>query len=543
MTTTNETIEIEGADNIRETDHYRDEYIKDFVSKWDELIDWKRRSTSEGSFFIDLLRENNVLTVLDVATGTGFHSVRLLDEGFKVTSADGSPDMLERAFLNARRHGHLLSTVHADWRYLNRDVHGEFDAIICLGNSFTHLFSERDRRKALAEYYAMLKHDGVLIIDQRNYDVILGDEYSTTHKYYYCGQDVEVAPEYVDEGLARFRYRFPDDSVFHLNMFPLRKSYLRKLLYDVGFQHVETYGDFQENCHDGEADFFIHVAQKRYTAREHYSETVDTARSYYNSSDADTFYFRVWGGEDIHIGMYGSDDEPIFDASHRTVETIENTLDTLDRSSAVIDLGAGFGGAARHLAKKHGCRVVALNLSEVQNRRNEDITCKQGLDHLIEVADESFEEVPYADESFDVVWSQDAFLHSGNREKVIAEAARLLKPGGELVFTDPMQADDCPEGVLQPILDRILLDTLGSPDFYKEAAGRHGLEFVSYDEHTEQLVNHYSRVLQETESREKELVPEISQDYIDRMKKGLRHWVEGGKKGWLTWGILHFRKK
>ncbi len=69
--------------------------------------------------------------------------------------------------------------VHADWRWLNRDVHGEYDAIICLGNSFTHLFSERDRRKALAEFYAMLKHDGVLIIDQRNYDSLLDGGYST----------------------------------------------------------------------------------------------------------------------------------------------------------------------------------------------------------------------------------------------------------------------------------------------------------------------------------------------------------------------------
>ena len=42
-----------------------------------------------------------------------------------------------------------MRTVQADWRYLNRDVHGEFDAIICLGNSFTHMFHERDRRKAM----------------------------------------------------------------------------------------------------------------------------------------------------------------------------------------------------------------------------------------------------------------------------------------------------------------------------------------------------------------------------------------------------------
>ncbi|MGX9228865.1 class I SAM-dependent methyltransferase [Streptomyces albus] len=156
---------------VRETGHYTEEYVPSFVEKWDSLIDWEKRAESEGNFFIDLLRKRGVRSVLDVATGTGFHSVRLLEAGFETVSADGSADMLAMAFENGMKHGdHILRVVQADWRWLNRDVHGEYDAIVCLGNSFTHLFSERDRRKALAEFYAMLKHDGILILDQRNYD-------------------------------------------------------------------------------------------------------------------------------------------------------------------------------------------------------------------------------------------------------------------------------------------------------------------------------------------------------------------------------------
>ena len=51
-------------------------------------------------FFIDILRARGKDTVLDVATGTGFHSVRLTDAGFNVTSADGSAAMLAKAFEN-----------------------------------------------------------------------------------------------------------------------------------------------------------------------------------------------------------------------------------------------------------------------------------------------------------------------------------------------------------------------------------------------------------------------------------------------------------
>ncbi|MFW6060894.1 MAG: class I SAM-dependent methyltransferase [Phycisphaeraceae bacterium] len=249
---------------VRDTDHYADEYVEGFVDKWDDLIDWDSRAKSEGDFFIQTLKERGVKKVLDVATGTGFHSVRLLEAGFEVVSADGAPEMLSKAFENGRKRGHILRVVNADWRWLNRDVHGEYDAIICLGNSFTHLFKEHDRRKTLAEFYAMLKHDGVLVLDQRNYDALLDGNYGNKHQYYYCGDDVSAEPEHVDEGLARFRYTFSDGSVFHLNMFPLRKNYTRKLMHEVGFQKIQTYGDFKESVRGEVPDFWIHVAEKEY---------------------------------------------------------------------------------------------------------------------------------------------------------------------------------------------------------------------------------------------------------------------------------------
>jgi SAM-dependent methyltransferase len=255
-----------GADPIavRETEHYQREYVESFVDKWDELIDWEGRAESEGAFFIDILKNYGKHRVLDAATGTGFHSVQLLKAGFDVTSCDGSAEMLTKAFENGLKHDVILQTVQADWRWLNRDIHGKFDAIVCLGNSFTHLFEERDRRRTLAEFYAALKYDGILILDHRNYDAILDVGFSTKHKYYYTGREVTAEPEHVDEGLARFRYEFPDGSVFNLNMFPLRRKYVIGLMHDIGFQNIVTYGDFDEDFDPNEPDFFVHVAEKAY---------------------------------------------------------------------------------------------------------------------------------------------------------------------------------------------------------------------------------------------------------------------------------------
>ncbi|CAM03172.1 glycine/sarcosine N-methyltransferase [Saccharopolyspora erythraea NRRL 2338] len=528
---------------VRESDHYTHEYVGGFVDKWDELIDWKKRYESEGSFFIDQLKARGVRSVLDVATGTGFHSVRLLEEGFEAVSADGSPQMLAKAFSNGLTYGgHILRVVHADWRWLNRDVHGEYDAIICLGNSFTHLFSERDRRKALAEFYAMLKHDGVLIIDQRNYDSILDTGFSSKHTYYYAGDDVSAEPDYIDDGLARFKYTFPDKSEFYLNMYPLRKNYMRRLMREVGFQRIDTYGDFQETYKESEPDFFIHVAEKNYRTEEQlsagYSSAVSTARDYYNSEDADNFYFHVWGGNDIHVGLYQSPDEDIDSASRRTVERMAAKV-RITPETRVLDIGAGYGGAARHLARTYGCKVACLNLSEVENARNIEFNRAEGLDELIEVKDGSFEDIPYEDNAFDIVWSQDAILHSGDRERVLEEVTRVLKGGGSFVFTDPMAADGARTSDLGPILDRLHLDTMGSPGFYRRELARLGLQTVDFEDLSEYLPVHYGRVLEVLESREQELSDRIGEDYRNRMKTGLRNWVEAGNAGNLAWGIFH----
>lgn len=273
-----------------------------------------------------------------------------------------------------------------------------------------------------------------------------------------------------------------------------------------------------------------------------YSEVVETAREYYNSEDADNFYYHIWGGNDIHIGLYEDGGEPIADASRKTVERLASLLPPLDGNSHVLDMGAGYGGAARYLAGRYGCRVTALNLSEAENERDREINREAGLDQLINVVDGNFEHIPADDGVFDVVWSQDAILHSGHRGRVVSEASRVLKPGGDFIFTDPMQADDCPPGVLQPVLDRIHLESLGSPGFYKQAASDCGLRFVEFIDYTPHLIRHYQRVHDELLANRAQLKGKVSGEYIERMLKGLQHWVDAGSKGYLSWGILHFQK-
>ena len=268
----------------------------------------------------------------------------------------------------------------------------------------------------------------------------------------------------------------------------------------------------------------------------------EIAEAYYDSADADAFYMNIWGGEDIHIGIYHGPDESIFDASRRTVETMAQLLGNLSQDTRILDLGAGYGGSARVLTTAFGCRVACLNISQTQNAYNRQLNREHGLESKIEVIHGSFEDVPLPDAAVDVVWSQDAFLHSGDREKIFREVDRVLRPGGRLIFTDPMQADDCPPGVLQPVYDRIHLDSLGSFAFYRAQAAGRGWREVAVKAMTDQLRTHYDKVGRELLSRYDEMCAVSSKAYCDRMQAGLGHWVSAADKGWLAWGIILFEK-
>ncbi len=245
-------------------DLYKEQYSPEFAGRWDELIDWQRRAEAENNFFQDILKGYGVETVLDIACGTGYHSVTLSADGFQVTAADGAPNMVEQTRQNARRFGiDDLRIVEAEWTRLGESFAGEqFDAVICLGNAFTHLFDEGDRIKALGEVYQLLARDGIAIIDQRNYDAILDKGFSSKHQSYYLGETVEVRPEDLGEDRLTMRYEYEDGEVHFLTICPIRQEYVTGLLLNAGFRSVTRYGDFVEGYDFYEPDFVIQVARK-----------------------------------------------------------------------------------------------------------------------------------------------------------------------------------------------------------------------------------------------------------------------------------------
>ena len=278
------------------------------------------------------------------------------------------------------------------------------------------------------------------------------------------------------------------------------------------------------------------------SAEVHYSEAVEAVRSYYNSDDVRRIYDASYGDEHLHLGIYESDADTVDEAGQRTVERIGSMIHELGPDTRVLDIGAGNGGSARYLFRQYGCHVACLNLSEVQNARNRDLNARDRCSLAINVVDGSFEDIPVTDGSFDVVWSQDAILHSTRRRQVFAEVGRVLRTGGQLIFTDPMVGERCPPEALQPILDRVRLDSLGSLREYRTMLSELGFEELEFVDLTPHLATHYGRILDGLLANEEDLTRHCGTEHVQRVKTGLRHWVDGGERGYLQWGILHSRK-
>ncbi len=102
----------------------------------------------------------------------------------------------------------------------------------------------------------------------------------------------------------------------------------------------------------------------------------------------------------------------------------------------VLDVGCGIGGPSRHLASEFGCRVTGLDLTEEYCRVAAMLAERTGLDDRVDYRHGDALDMPFADASFDVVWTQHAAMNIADRATLYSEMHRVLKPGGRLAIYD-----------------------------------------------------------------------------------------------------------
>jgi 2-polyprenyl-3-methyl-5-hydroxy-6-metoxy-1,4-benzoquinol methylase len=141
---------------------------------------------------------------------------------------------------------------------------------------------------------------------------------------------------------------------------------------------------------------------------------------------------------DIRREAFGED---IGQNSWLTADEQDRFLSWLDLSpgKVLLDVACGAGGPALRIAAKTGCSVVGIDVHEQAVSTACSLAIQRGLSRRAEfrVVDAA-QQLPFSEASFDAITCIDAINHFSDRSRVIAEWARLLMPGGRLLFTDPI---------------------------------------------------------------------------------------------------------
>jgi SAM-dependent methyltransferase len=106
----------------------------------------------------------------------------------------------------------------------------------------------------------------------------------------------------------------------------------------------------------------------------------------------------------------------------------------IDRETRVLDVGGGIGGAARTLADRFGCEVVIAELMERYCQIGEALTGALGLTERVQFVATNALNLPFEDESFDLLWTQHSSMNIEDRGRLYREFFRVLRPGGQVAM-------------------------------------------------------------------------------------------------------------
>lgn len=141
----------------------------------------------------------------------------------------------------------------------------------------------------------------------------------------------------------------------------------------------------------------------------------------------------IWG-EHMHHGHYGADGTLPKERRQAQIDLIEELLTwaRVDGANHLLDVGCGIGGSTLYLAEKFGGQATGITLSPVQAQRAQERSHQARIPATFLVADALA--MPFADASFDLVWSLESGEHMPDKTQFLHECYRVLKPGGTLIL-------------------------------------------------------------------------------------------------------------
>ncbi|MET9804061.1 methyltransferase domain-containing protein [Streptomyces sp. NPDC006368] len=169
-----------------------------------------------------------------------------------------------------------------------------------------------------------------------------------------------------------------------------------------------------------------------------------------------------WGyamllGRTRHFGWYEPGQSPwAFAASMRRMETIAARKLALPAGSPVLDAGCGVGDVARTVAARSGVHVTGIDGIEsdiaLARRRSAQTPGAARATRFL-VGD--YHALPFADGSFDGLYTMESFVHSADPGRALSEFFRVVRPRGRLVMFEYSRT---PSAELTPEAESVLTD-------------------------------------------------------------------------------------
>jgi SAM-dependent methyltransferase len=163
----------------------------------------------------------------------------------------------------------------------------------------------------------------------------------------------------------------------------------------------------------------------------------DAALTYYDGPDLVPTVLEALRAAGRSVDRLDPDDLAALDEFHalgRPATLALADLASVQPGERVLDVGAGIGGPSRVLARHYGAEVVALDPTARFCRLNEVICERSSLAERVTVTEGDARDLPFADASFDVVWTQAVLQSVADKARVAHEIRRVLKPGGRLAL-------------------------------------------------------------------------------------------------------------
>ncbi len=161
------------------------------------------------------------------------------------------------------------------------------------------------------------------------------------------------------------------------------------------------------------------------------SQKVDLYDSAYENYELATY-------RQVRIETYGEDFGQTSWVTTEESNAIQQMLG-LRSDSFVLEVGCGSGGYALHLGETVGCRLIGLDINEMGVRNANQLAVAKGLASQVRFQQcDASKNLPFEDNAFDAVFSNDVLCHLPRRLEVLVEMYRVLKLGGRMLFSDPL---------------------------------------------------------------------------------------------------------